>query len=63
MSEERIYDQAYQVSNLTPDFLVTFIQNRTLSDAGKRALQAISDKKAQIAELDGAMYTSGTGEK
>ena len=55
VSEERVYDQSIAVGNLTPDFLLTYIQNRNLSDAGRRQLQSIADKKSQVAENDRAL--------
>ena len=50
--EERVYDQTYAVSNLTPDVLVTYIQNKTLSDAARKQLEQIATQKRQIAEMD-----------
>ena len=55
VDEERVFDQSYQVTSLTPDFLGVYIQNRTLSDSGRRQLQGISDKKSQIADNDRAI--------
>ena len=57
VTEERVFDQSYQVGNMTPDFLLTYVQNRnlTLSDAGRRQLQRIADEKSQIAENDRAL--------
>ncbi len=57
VAEERVFDQAYQVSNMGSDFLLTFVQNRnlTLSDAARRQLQRIADQKSQIAENDRAL--------
>ena len=55
VSEERVYSQNLAVSNLTPDVLMTYIHNATLSDAGKRQLQAVADKKSQIVENDHAL--------
>jgi hypothetical protein len=52
VSEERIYSQTYSVSNMTPDLLLSYVHNAALSDAGKRQLQAVADKKAQIAGND-----------
>jgi hypothetical protein len=52
VSEERIYSQTFAVSNLTPDVLLSYTRNATLSDAGKRQLQAVADKKSQIVEND-----------
>jgi hypothetical protein len=55
VGEERVLFESYQVTNVTPDFLGDYIQNRTLSDAGRRQLQAVSDKKSQIADNDHAI--------
>jgi chaperonin cofactor prefoldin len=55
VNEERVYDQTYQITNVTPDFLGAYIQNRALSDAGRRQLQRIADQKSQIAENDRAL--------
>ena len=50
VSEERVYDQTYQVTSLTPDIILSYVGNRTLSDAGRGQLQRIADQKQQIAE-------------
>jgi len=57
VTEERVFDQSYQVSNMGPDFLLAYVQNRnlTLSDAARRQLQRIADEKSQIAENDRAL--------
>jgi hypothetical protein len=57
VAEELVFDQTYQVSNMGPDFLLTYVQNRnlTLSDAARRQLQRIADEKSQIAENDRAL--------
>jgi hypothetical protein len=52
VNEERVYDQSYSVGNLTPDTLLTYIQNRTLTDAARRQLQRIADQKSKIAAND-----------
>jgi hypothetical protein len=52
VAEERVYDQSYSVTNLTPDVLLEYVRNRNLSDAGRRELQRIADQKSQIAETD-----------
>jgi hypothetical protein len=52
VSEERVYDQSYAVTNLTPDVLLEYVRNRNLSDAGRRQLQRIADQKSQIAEAN-----------
>ncbi len=51
--EERVYDNTMAVTNLTPDVLSSFIQNRGLSEAGRRALEQMATLKRQIAANDG----------
>jgi hypothetical protein len=50
--EERVYDQTYAISNLNPDVLVTFIQNKSLTDAGRKQLEQIAAQKRLIASMD-----------
>ncbi|MBZ5575275.1 MAG: DUF4139 domain-containing protein [Acidobacteriia bacterium] len=50
VEEERVYDQTYTVSSLTPDVLLTYVRNRDLSAAARAELQHIADQKSQIAE-------------
>jgi hypothetical protein len=52
VSEERVYDSTTAVSSLTPDVLLTYVQNKAISDTGRRQLQQIVDSKRQIADLD-----------
>jgi len=52
--EERVYDQTYSVSSLTPDALLVYVRNRDLSDAARNQLQRIADQKAQVAETQRA---------
>ena len=55
VNEERVYDQSTAVTNLTPDILVSYLQNRALSDAGRRQLQRIADQKRLIAANDAGL--------
>jgi hypothetical protein len=55
VSEERVYDQSYSVTSLTPDVILSYVSNRTLSDAGRKQLQRIADQKRQVAENDRAL--------
>ena len=52
VNEERVYDTTMAVSSLTPDVLVTYVQNKALSEAGRRQLQQIATAKRQIADFD-----------
>jgi hypothetical protein len=55
VNEERVYEQSIAVMNLTPDILLSYVQNRSLGDAGRRQLQRVADQKRQIAENDRAL--------
>jgi len=50
--EERVYDQTISVSTMTPDVIATWVQNKTLSDAGRRQLEQIAAKKREVASVD-----------
>lgn len=54
--EERVFDEAYQVTNLSSDALATFIENKTLTVAQRRQLEQIAQKKREIADNDGAQH-------
>ena len=53
--EERVYDETVAVSSMTPDVLATWVQNKALSDAGRRQLEQIAQKKREIADNDAAL--------
>ena len=53
--EERVYDQTMSVTSLTPDAIATFTQNKALSDAARRQLEQIVQKKREIATNDGQL--------
>jgi hypothetical protein len=52
VAEERVYETTTSVSSLTPDVLLSYIQNKALSQAARSQLQQILDAKRQIADLD-----------
>jgi hypothetical protein len=52
VAEERVYDTTTAVSSLTPDDLLAYVQNKALSETGRRQLQQIASAKRQIADLD-----------
>jgi len=54
VAEERVYDQTYTVSSLTPDALLAYVRNRDLSATGRSQLQRIADQKSQIADTQRA---------
>jgi hypothetical protein len=59
VKEERVYDQTISVSNMTPDVLVSWVQNKALSDAGRAQLQQVAAKKREIAANDAALKQTG----
>ncbi len=52
VTEERVYESTVAVSNLTPDVLVTYLQNKNLTDAGRKQLTDILTRKREIASTD-----------
>jgi len=52
ITEERIYVDSYAIANITPEWIGVYIQNKKLSDSGRRQLQQISDQKKKIAALN-----------
>jgi hypothetical protein len=50
--EEHVYQNSAQVSSLTPDVLLVYVQNKAISESGRRQLQQILDLKRQIADTD-----------
>jgi hypothetical protein len=53
--EEHLLDQTYMLTSVTPDVIVAYVQNRSLSDTTRRQLQRIADQKSQIAVNDRAI--------
>jgi hypothetical protein len=52
VTEERVYDSTFAVTDLTPDVLAIYIQNKNLTGAGRKQLAEILDRKRQIAAVD-----------
>ncbi|MDR3703157.1 MAG: hypothetical protein P4L56_26160 [Candidatus Sulfopaludibacter sp.] len=50
VQEERVYSESTSVSNLSPDLLLSYVSNRSLSEADRRQLKQISDQKKLVAE-------------
>lgn len=53
--EERVFDQTFQITSLTPAVLTSYVQNRTLSEAARNQLSQITGKKREIADNDAAI--------
>jgi hypothetical protein len=56
VTEERVYDTTNAVSSLQSDVLLSYVQNKALSDAGRRQLQQIIDLKRQIVDTDNQIH-------
>jgi hypothetical protein len=50
VSEEHVDENSYAVTDLTPDFLMVYVKNRTLSEEGRKQLGRIADQKRQITD-------------
>jgi len=49
VTEERVYDRAFAITDLTPDVLFTYVHNKTFSDAARKQLEQIANLKQQMA--------------
>ena len=52
VTEERVYETSIALTNLTPDVLVTYVQNKALGEAARKQLEQILEQKRQIATTD-----------
>jgi hypothetical protein len=55
LSEERVYDQQTSVTNMTPDIIAVWLENKVLSASGRRQLEQIAAKKSDIASNEAAL--------
>lgn len=56
INEEQLFDNTFEISSLTHDALLTYVQNKAISDTGRRQLQQILDLKRQIADTDSQIH-------
>ncbi len=61
LREERVYDQSLLVSNMSPDTIAVWLENKVLSAAGRRQLELIAQKKRDIADNDSALKLADSG--
>ena len=52
VEEEHVFSNTVSLNSLTPDQTILFLDNKNLSDAGRRALQQILDARRQVSALD-----------
>lgn len=50
--EEQVLSETVLVTNLTPDVIASYIRAKSISDAGRRALQDVGEKKAAIVQAN-----------
>ena len=55
VAEERVYENAFAITDLTPDVLFTYVSNKSLSDAARKQLEQIAGQKRQIAAATNEM--------
>ncbi|MEN6608935.1 MAG: hypothetical protein ABFD60_16925, partial [Bryobacteraceae bacterium] len=53
--EERILENVFAVTNLTPDVLASFLQNKELPAATRKSLEQLASLKRQVADADRAI--------
>ena len=59
VNEEQVVDQTIALANSTPDFLLTYIQNKDLDEAARKQLERIAGEKRLIVENAGAIQRNG----
>jgi hypothetical protein len=52
VTEERVYDNTISIANASPDVLMIYVRNQTLSDTARKQLEQIAGLKSQIAATD-----------
>jgi flagellar biosynthesis chaperone FliJ len=52
---ERVYDQTFALTNMTPDNILIWTQNKALSDTARRQLEQLRDLKNQLANVNNEM--------
>lgn len=60
VKEERIIESTITLTNLTPDVIATFVQNRNISQAARTQLGQVLDLKRAIAANDGEIARTQT---
>ncbi len=63
VEEEHVIEQSISLNSATRDDLAVWIQNKTLSDAGRRQLEQISQKKSDLAANDAALAQVQTDQR
>ena len=53
--EEHVYDESLSVTNLTPDVLAVYVQNKSLNETARRQLDQIAQKKRELSANDASI--------
>jgi len=61
LREERVYDQSAAVTNMTPDIISVWLENKVISAAGRKQLEAIAQKKSDVAANDASLKEVESG--
>jgi hypothetical protein len=60
VSEERVYDNTFEISSLTPDILLSYARNKSIPESARRQFQDINNRKREIAGLDEQIQNTQT---
>jgi len=60
VEEERTYLNTTSVLSSTPDFLLTLIENKELSEQGRKQLKAVTELKLSLAEAENSLELAKT---
>ncbi|MBK5292646.1 MAG: DUF4139 domain-containing protein [Acidobacteriia bacterium] len=58
VTQENIQERSYGITNLTPDFLLTLIQNKEITPAARKQLESIHAAKRKISDADNALQAT-----
>ncbi len=60
VEQERNYYNSTALTSSTPDFLLTVIENKEISDSARRQLRALADLKSSLVEVDRNLVLANT---
>ena len=55
VEEERVYVNSTEIISSTPDFLLTLVENRELTDASRKQLQTVLDLKLRLGQTEASL--------
>ncbi len=59
VEQERVYDETTEVTSSTPDYLLTLVENKRLTQAGRKQLENVASLKRQAAEVQTNLQSAG----